>query len=361
MINAKANQRLRKTLGKAYDAENIHQSIVFGAGKRCAPNQMHTIACYPIPDSPLPDDLYGNNTDTVIGRTKYSSLKQRYLNSGYIMGPLKDMRAMFRRAQEKVEARDTYDWWDNGSGQSGLMYHGSDQSIFNIIWGEQEYMREKARRDHLSMTERLRDKFTRKHTQIEGTIIEDVLNPSFTHEPMRIEPGRSYEFGIGVDYFSDLGQQTMNTDDDSVYLKHNEPLATQLADRTGRFLCPSRLSSALPQDILSSPPPTSSHAIPWSSLSLYTNVCLGTIPVMIHHNGEKGARGYDWPNAWMQAHARQGIVDVLSRNATEVEGGGATGGAYLSDGQHLTFQELCPQQWEWELFRDIEKPEEDLR
>lgn len=81
-INKKANQRLRARLGNAYDAEHIRQTIIFGAGKRCAPNQMHTVACYPIPEAPLPDDLYGANTDTVMGKNKYTSLKQRYLNSG---------------------------------------------------------------------------------------------------------------------------------------------------------------------------------------------------------------------------------------------------------------------------------------
>lgn len=82
MINQKANQRLRARLGNAYNAEHIRQTIVFGAGKRCAPNQMHTVACYPIPGSPLPDDLYGANTDTIMGKNKYTSMKQRYLNSG---------------------------------------------------------------------------------------------------------------------------------------------------------------------------------------------------------------------------------------------------------------------------------------
>lgn len=101
---------------------------------------MHTVACYPIPDSPLPDDLYGANTDTVMGKNKVTSHRQRYLNSGYdstffpdaatksdklcryIMGPAKDMRLMFRRAWEKVEANQDHDPWDNGSGGSDFMY-----------------------------------------------------------------------------------------------------------------------------------------------------------------------------------------------------------------------------------------------
>lgn len=83
-INAAANKRLQQRLGNAVQKEGLEQTIIFGAGKRCAPNQMHTVACYPIPESPLPDDLYGKNTDTVMGRNKYTSLKQRYLNSGSV-------------------------------------------------------------------------------------------------------------------------------------------------------------------------------------------------------------------------------------------------------------------------------------
>lgn len=83
-INAAANKRLVSRLGNAVKAEKLQQTIIFGAGKRCAPNQMHTIACYPIPESPLPDDVYGANTDTIMGKNKYTSLKQRYLNSGFV-------------------------------------------------------------------------------------------------------------------------------------------------------------------------------------------------------------------------------------------------------------------------------------
>jgi hypothetical protein len=118
-INEAANARLEDRLGYAVKVEGLQQTIIFGAGKRCAPNQVHTVACYPIPESPLPADIYGANTDTIMGRNKYTSLRQRYLNSGYIIGPVGDMRRMFRRAAEKVDTiKDQIDW-DNGS-------HGSD-------------------------------------------------------------------------------------------------------------------------------------------------------------------------------------------------------------------------------------------
>lgn len=96
----------------------------------------------------MPKDLYGVNTDTVIGRNKVFSDRQRYLNSGYIIGPVGEMRSMFERAKQLLD-----DWEenrtsesDNGSHVSDFYYHGSDQSIFNIIMGQQEYVREVKRR-----------------------------------------------------------------------------------------------------------------------------------------------------------------------------------------------------------------------
>lgn len=120
-INAAANQRLSERLGKAFEAENLRQTIVFGAGKRCAPNQVHTVACYPMPESPLPDDVYLENTDTIMGVNKYTSLRQRWLNSGYIIGPIGDMRQLFRRAWEKVQKSEDHPEWDNGSNGAEFM------------------------------------------------------------------------------------------------------------------------------------------------------------------------------------------------------------------------------------------------
>lgn len=81
-MNAAANKRLKARLGRAVKKENLQQRIIFGAGKRCAPNQLHTVACYPLPPSPLPDNTYGNNTDTEMGKNIWVNNKQRYLNSG---------------------------------------------------------------------------------------------------------------------------------------------------------------------------------------------------------------------------------------------------------------------------------------
>lgn len=130
-INNDANARLKRRLGHAYE-QATKQSIIFGAGKRCAPNDLSSIGCYPLPDSPVPMDTYGNNTDTNIGwsNNKIASLRQRYLNSGYAIGPVHQMRNIFRQAHEMAELH-----------KDNPIYWGSDQAYFIIIFGMQEYVR----------------------------------------------------------------------------------------------------------------------------------------------------------------------------------------------------------------------------
>nr|POE48045.1 hypothetical protein CFP56_01373 [Quercus suber] len=337
-INAKANSSLRQRLGSAVDMEGIKQTIIFGAGKRCAPNQLHTIACYPVPDSPVPMDVYGSNTDTPLGRNHFSSRRQRYLNSGYIIGPVRDMRAMFKRAHQKVADAKPHADWDSGSTSSWHIYGGSDQSVFNTMFGEQEYQREVMRRRHLSSLDRLRGLAKPEVLYLEGIHIEDPLNPPFTHEPGKAKAGKPDEFGMGLDYFSDLGQQTMNSEDDSRYISHNRGIASQVKQER-LFECSSRVTSELPEDIRLSKSPFDAiqQKSSWSEVPLFTNVCLNSIPVMIHRNGDKQARVNSWRRTWMVPNGRELMEDVLKSE-------GQTGIAYTQGKtpELLEWRSLCP-------------------
>lgn len=364
--NAQADARLVNRLGRAVKAEGLKQAIIFGAGKRCAPNQVHTVACYPIPESPLPDDLYGTNTDTIMGRNKITSLRQRYLNSGYVIGPVRDMRRMFERAQEKVDAIKDHIDWDNGSHGSDFMYHGSDQSVFNTILGEQEFQREVMRRRHRTQADKVRGiGKPPKATYLEGTLIRDPLNPDFTHEPANAKPGRPDEFGIGLDYFSELGQQTVNAEEDARWIRYDGDIGEQTTRDRHLFDCPSRVTRDLPQDIRDSRAPNA--MLPsdgkltsrWDQVPLYTNLCMDNIPVMIHHNGDKAAREYAWPNLWLQPHARRLMAELLASDETSADDQGrkhtGAGGAY-TEGTFISWENLCPTGMEGELYRDVDAP-----
>ena len=330
-MNLDANQR------NAQSGVSAPQKIIFAAGKRCAPNQLHTIACYPVPPSPLPDDLYGNNTDTIMGRNKYTSHRQRYLNSGYIMGSVSDLKLLFEAAATEVKETPDHVEEDNGSGGSDFLYHGSDQSMFNRLFGRQEYMREYRRRQAGGKVEA---------THIEGTPINDRLNPAFTHEPMPeadLEDTMKWEFGMGLDYFSELGQQTVNAETDAKWiLLDATPLDTDFPGRN-KFDCPPQVTR---QDALSdiehiSPDPF--HTLGgkdsrgWANIELYTNLCTGKVPVMVHHNGEKNARGYRWKDMWFQAKSTELLENSegSKKRLEELEV------AWTDKGDRYAWQELC--------------------
>lgn len=375
-MNAAANERLAQRLGRSLlESEHIEQNIIFGAGKRCAPNQLHSVACYTVPMSPLPDDLYGGNTDTVIGRNKYTSHRQRYLNSGYVLGRVKDVRVLFRRAAEEVKnTPDHNPELDNGSGGSDFLYHGSDQSIFNTLFGRQEYQREYLRQqsqkrqaaaarseceqqmnstacEELGKRNSATSNTQRRDLTLEGTHYSDPLNPPFTHELMgsMTDPSReNYELGIGLDYFSELGHQTANAENDGKWLRLAEnPLNVDFPGKN-RFDCPSRVEkeSAL-ADIAGADAPfpedPDKKNSKWESLPLYTNLCTGKVPVMVHHNGDKGARGYRWPDMWYHADARQMLDRKLGHeNAAKTAPGSSVNViAWTDKNSELTWDGLC--------------------
>lgn len=115
-LNAAANARLKAQFGNAYEAEHIRQTIIWGQQKLAEPNEAHTIAWYPIPESPLPADTYGGNTDTPIGRSRFSSFRPRYLNSGYAIGSVGSLRALWTRVKEWYEEHAESSENQNGSG-----------------------------------------------------------------------------------------------------------------------------------------------------------------------------------------------------------------------------------------------------
>lgn len=412
----------------------LSSRIVFGAGKQCTPNQPHTMACYAVPESPLEHDLYAGNTDSLVGWTDHSSFRPRYLNSGYVIGPVGEMRRMFRRAHDMAKGWQKLwkavhipatDVSDNGSGESDYFYHGSDQSIFAKIFGRQEYVREVVRRRFDSSAGRNKD--PQKSSMLEGTNIDDILDPSWHHEawndekfwannegklslaehlPLELEdhvdPWKedlgvvldTYDFGITLDYFSDLGHQTLDSERDGAWLVHGvRPLQMQMnVDARGPFDCPLHLEPAqkrsksardltrnFPLDLFYSDHPhyakqsrDSNTAVlsdnPWLLTPLYTQLCTSNsafsrIPVMIHHNGDKSRRETAWPEmSWLYNIAEPMLENDLetdyrssqaSSNSGDREswigghvdrdrGAPSAGGAWTETGFTLSWSQVCP-------------------
>lgn len=360
-IVAEENTRTAHRIGRAFHRENIHSPVVFGAGKRCSPNQIHTLACYPIPDSPLPMDTYGGNTDTLMGRNMHSSFRTRYLNSGYMIGPIGAMRPILERAKERMDecAARKGVWYDNGSGSSDNCYQGSDQSIFVEMFGEQEFHREVMRRHHRNVFDALLDGVIPgragsrpPETHIQNAPVEDYLNPRFSHQPndQKYLAGKPFEFGITLDYWSLLGHQTSNAEFDSRYIKHDQPLKEQVGNQ-GMFDCPAK--APMPDDLPSQAPMLElarGEQTRWESVPLYSEICSGTVPVMIHHNSvDKSWRERQWDKTWWHGSSRKMLDEKRKAGLPLLKDGVAT-----DTGELLSWDALCPREVEKELFRDVE-------
>lgn len=97
-------------------AEN--PAVVFGADKECWPNPQDSPACINIPNSTLPKDAYGPDTDK--DPWHYKS-RPRYLNSGTVLGRVDAARSIYDAALQLVIA--SKDVW-------------SDQGILADIFGQ---------------------------------------------------------------------------------------------------------------------------------------------------------------------------------------------------------------------------------
>ncbi|KAI9147809.1 hypothetical protein HJFPF1_12841 [Paramyrothecium foliicola] len=349
----RASEELAERMGKAYEAEKLKQTVFFGAGKRCAPNQPHSAACYAMPESPLPSNLYGPNTDTVMGHNRFSSNRQRFLSAAYAIGPIHDMHSIFQRAAYKINALK--DSEGNYKYRADFNRAGSDQAVLQEILGEQELQREVMRRKYLTFSDKAKG-LKKRPTIIEGTLVDDVLNPSFSHKELPLKGDKTDEFSMTLDYWSDLGQQTTDSEHDSRWLTYNRPVIEQLTQRR-LYDCPPRATGSIPDDMLNTSLPSvavsdASQFSPmrgWDEIPLYTNICLDTIPAIIHHNGDKKRRDDAWPQLWLQPHARRLVEETLARGEGQREG--QRGGAWTPKG-YRKWEQLCPAKLEADLYMD---------
>jgi hypothetical protein len=361
-ILAEENKRIAQRLGRARDIENITSTIVFAGGKRCCPNLIHSVACYPIPDSPIPHDIYGTNTDSALGGTPWSSFRTRYLVSGYMIGPIGDMRVLFEKARDKMDEciQRTSVWFEGTDrGVVDYCYHGSDQSIFAEIWGEQEFHREVMRRRHRKHMDGVLDAIIPHRagakpppTNVEGYPVDDLLNPPFSHQEMDpgYVPGKPYEYGLTIDYWSLLGHQSSNTWLDRRYVRQNESFADQFG-APSMFSCPNpklpNLDDVPLGGVLDMMPGDN-----WTTLPLYTEVCIGVAPVMIHHNSvDKWQLERQWNQTWFFPRARDLLTQRFHQNLSMLADGIPT-----DKGTTLMWWDLCPADFDWELFRDRPPP-----
>lgn len=275
--NERANQRPLHD-HPHLSSERPLQTIIASSQKRCnAPRNIFSdLNCNSVPESPLPDNVYGFFTDSVFADAHYD--RPRYLNSGSFMGPAGDMRAYFQRVNDRMtEYLAQVQKEDDLSG---------DQGIFAEIWGEQEVFRNEQAALSASSEENEKDSIRLRDESSE------------------------FEYHLGLDYTQGLFYPTCWSEHGGSFVPlEDSSLVTQASSKAG--VTPPRIND-LPTDIRRADAPLSllsDSTTSWSSVPLFVDFWTTSIPVAIHHNawkdGLKSRRKTWWDRTWFFPFLRE--------------------------------------------------------
>ncbi|KXH67444.1 hypothetical protein CSAL01_02566 [Colletotrichum salicis] len=267
------------------------QSIIISTQKKCWPDASlgSDPHCDDLPQSSAREDMYGPHTDE--DPKQMHDLHPRYVNSGGFMGPVGDMKRMFRRAQEKVDEKQ--------AAGAGIF---SDQGIFAEIFGEQEIWRTSKRQNH-----------------------DEWVKLQADHPEKAAQEAQQNDFSVGLDYIQDLFTPAVFEEDDGLYIVSSDgPGLRQAA--ADRGIDPPRVAG-IPEDMLGLRSPIQEFDIDktmaWQDLPLYTDFWSTSVPVVVHHNahrnGLKGQRlrGW-WKNNWFFPHLRT-LLELHSKPREALE------------------------------------------
>ncbi|GAB7350883.1 hypothetical protein MBLNU459_g1400t1 [Dothideomycetes sp. NU459] len=365
--NRQANQRIHDDFGDDDKVHGVRQSILFASQRHCFPWTAEDPACYAVPPSTLPSDVYGAETDANAGDEKdpYAKHRARYLSSGFILGPAAAMRKLYneaaKRATEEADLK-------------------SDQQIFGQLFGEQSIRRELLRQQSQSSTRSIFSWFSSPFSTAvpHSDITKFQSTPDFALTAMGFQ-----DWGIGLDYSSSVGFNTMYASGDVEWLQHTNGTQKALANQA-RGIAKSRIDS-LSTDVVASLPPFWTFSTepvprrtPWENVTLLTDVWTGVTPALIRHDPRRGgattaASAADsrqeswWGQVWFQKHARKlydahiyaplGAVAVAGEDGRRQWWGldDWKGGVRNSSYRWVRFEEICTG-LENELFRDGKGP-----
>lgn len=292
----KDNRRLHREgiLDKtAEDGDVIRNRILFGADKFCWPPSDDR-PCDSGPSSPLPDHIFGPHPES-----EETKIRPRYLNSGTIIGPVRDVRNLFRASLDAVDAR-----WDDD-----YMHKTSDQHYLDMLWEEQEAARMRVRN---------------------GT-------------SQKLEEGEPpLEFHIALDYESDAFQVNNFYSPYVTWMTYNRSAALNATTEkharrshtktVSHSYHPGRLDRLkLADDIISLPGPYSAATqnndmgLPttstWRDVMLGTNTATGEVFPVYHITGDKLLRGEWWPRFWFHPHGEALLHAARAAWLTRLEAG----------------------------------------
>ena len=351
-----ANEQLRRQYGminrkKPWQGDKVErvqrytQRVIYGADKLCWPNPAEDPACAALPPSTLPKDIYGPQTD--LDPDGFLN-RPRYLNSGTVIGPVASVLAIYERALKKVE--------DDNRGAIG------DQFVFAEIFGEQEVQRQALRRTSQGAGSRWLDWLSNAL----GT--PDQFNGTMNN--MTVVPGLRYEFGLGLDYESQLFQTMTHSASDVEFLSYNDSALLDHVHESHPHAS-SRLLR-LPNDIRHLPPPAGGKSLgadtpddahtgtaqddfprntTWHTLPLATNIHVPSIPPLLHFNGDKSLLQTWWPKMWFQPYARSLLHQYMEAAGGGWDTRGGKGGVWTDGERWLEWGGVC-RGVEGEVFAD---------
>ena len=306
-VNVQANKRIRKIMGKAAEKEDIKQTIIFSADKRCSPNGKEDPACYAIPESPLSKKMYEGHHNPNASRTELelSNARPKYLRNGVVVGPVKEMRALWRHVGAKANEA-------HAKGQRTDL-----QRIFNDIFGEQEYQRQviAARYSRMKgITSWIRSQRQK----------EKGFAPDPSYRTMNFYRGKPLEFGIGLDYSGLIAHTTAFIEEDFAWVRYHS--SDDINNATQKIQIKKPRITSLPKELELARPPffamnnfeTKLPNETWSDVPLMTNVRTGIVPAIVYEDGDRDGRAPRrnewWHNMWFQPHLHP-LVDVNLRGS----------------------------------------------
>ena len=284
------NERIKKEFGADIAREHdFQQTILFGPDKACWPDEEGgRPACWAVPQSTLPKYAFGPYEDIGIKDPMWTPyhVRARWLNSGTIMGPVKDVRALFEAAAARVR--------DHRQGES-------DQYYFATLWGFQEFAR-------LQLTK-------------DGTIPPNVTEPDLVAET---GGNHQIDYHVSLDYEAAMFQPIGYYDPYLTWLlfdgsiQAGRPKDSPLPDIDAFELVEDIKAARPPLAVMRSSPKKNLNDISkalfnyadgmrlsqWSELPLLTNVISKHVPVVLHFMFEKPYRVKWWDKMWYAPYAK---------------------------------------------------------
>ncbi|GAB7322284.1 hypothetical protein MBLNU13_g03264t1 [Cladosporium sp. NU13] len=305
-INRQGNERLAASIGAARVLEeSIEQTVVFSASSECGAASVDAIECSQVPGYPLK------------GKSSHMNAP-RYLSQDVVIGRVKDVFEIYRRAVAIAEQRHDI---------------ASELAIFSGIFASQERHRNLIRPETPSWSQRFQGWFSSSysHAPLAGR------NSTIRHQP------HADEFGIGLDYAGELSLDASKGPESFMFAQHKN----------------------LPQDVVTSMPPfwsTTGQGLPlektWSDLEMFTNAQTQSTPVMIRTNSTDypDVRERQWSRFWLRSFARKlfdaymtvpvmPIASVIDNEGVEQvfwsPTNGEKAGAKDADGKWYNWHDLC--------------------